>query len=337
MLKIKYLILLCFLFASTINYGQFTDVINSNRPGKSMSAFSVGETVFQAELGFYGLKEKHDLQKYEANGFGSDLSLRYGAFLEELEFSLDLQYQKEWYTAPLVDKSNGGLKQTIIGAKFLIYDPLKKYQDKKPNLYSWKANHKFTWRQFIPAIGIYGGLNINLSNDAFLRPGIPQDPKVSPKGMLITQNQFGRFVLVTNIILDKFPYKNKSIDYVVTLTHGFNSRWSGFIENQGFNNSYYSDGIFRGGAAYLMKQNIQIDAAIGANYKDTPSILTGGIGMSWRFDKNYTDLLIRVNKEKKGKDKKDKKDKKNKKDKKGKKEKEKTKKRADEVDVEKTN
>jgi hypothetical protein len=33
------------------SYGQFTDEINSNRPGKSMMAFAVGKTIFQTLLG----------------------------------------------------------------------------------------------------------------------------------------------------------------------------------------------------------------------------------------------------------------------------------------------
>lgn len=322
MTKIKSLLLLFSLFITVNSYCQFTDVINSNRPGESMAAFSVGKTVIQAEMGMYGFKEKHELLNYDAKGIGSNLDIRYGAFFEQLEFILNLQYQYENYSSPLTDVINGGLKKTIIGAKFLLYDPIKNYE-KKPNLYSWKANHRFSYRQFIPAVGIYAGLNINLSNDVFSRPMIPADPKISPKVMLLTQNQFGKFVFVTNIILDKFGDKKQSIDYVVTLTRGFNPRWSGFLENQGFNGDYYSDGIFRGGAAYLVKQNIQIDASIGTNYKNTPSILIGGIGLSWRFDKNYNEVMLRIPKEKKGKEKN-----KSKKDKK----KEKEKKRVDNID-----
>lgn len=327
MFKIKSLLLLPFLFVTTLNYGQFTDVINSNRPGESMAAFSVGKTVFQAELGLYGLREKHDLQNYKVNGFGSNLDLRYGAIFEQLEFIVNMQYQNENYIANLVDDTRGGLKKTIIGAKYLLYDPMKNYE-RKPDLYSWKKNHRFSYRQFIPAIGIYGGLNINLSNNVFTRPGIPVESRISPKAMLITQNQFGKFVLVGNVILDRFPNsKNKSIDYVVTLTRGFSPRWSGFIENQGFNSDYYSDGIFRGGAAYLMAENIQIDASIGSNYKNTPSILSAGIGISWRFDDDYSDVMLRVKKDK-DKDKKSK----GKKDKKA----DKAKKRVDEVGGDKT-
>ncbi|PWA05836.1 transporter [Flavobacterium psychrotolerans] len=326
MLKIKYLILFSFLFFSIISYGQFTDDINSNRPGESMSAFSVGKTVLQAELGIYALKEKHDLLDNEISGFGSNLDLRYGAFLEQLELHLNLQYQKANFTTRNVD-NYFRLKKTIIGAKYLLYDPMKNYE-KKINVYSWKSNHKFNYRQFIPAIGIYAGVNINLSNDILSRPGIPADPKISPKFMILTQNQFGNVVLISNIILDKFSSNKQSIDYVVTITRGITSRWSGLIEIQGFNGDYYSDAFLRGGAAFLVQENLQIDASIGKNYKNTPSILNGGIGVSWRFDNNYNEMLLRVHKEKKdekGKDKKGKKDKK----------KDKAKKRLDEVGGEK--
>ena len=121
---------------------QYTDVINSNRPGKSMSAFSVGETVFQAEAGFFGARERYDEARYEANGFGSDLSIRYGAFWEQFEMILDLQYQHDWYQAPLVDDTRSGLRQTVLGAKYLLYDPFKNAVQDKPNIYSWIANHK---------------------------------------------------------------------------------------------------------------------------------------------------------------------------------------------------
>ena len=330
MFKTKSLLLFSILISSTFSYCQYTDVINSNQPGKSMGAFSVGETVFQAELGFYGYNEKHNLQYYEASGLGSDLMLRYGAFLEQLEFILDIQFQQEWYEATLVDKSSFGLSQTFFGAKYLIYDPLKKHDKTKPNLYSWKANHKFSWKQFIPAVGVYGGFNFNLAGDTFIRPGYPEDPTISPKLALITQNQLGRYVLVLNIIADKIGSERQSLDYVITLTRGFSPRWSGFIENDGFNSDFYADYYFRGGAAYLLKQNVQIDASIGSNLKDTPSIWGGGFGISWRFDQNYQETMLRIPSDKKDKDK-------DKKKKKKTKENEKAKKRVDEVEVEKTN
>ena len=85
MMNIKTFFLVGFLLISATQYAQYTDIINSNRPGKSMSAFSVGKTVIQAEVGLYGIREKHDLSRYEANGFGTEFDVRYGAFFDQFE------------------------------------------------------------------------------------------------------------------------------------------------------------------------------------------------------------------------------------------------------------
>ena len=127
------------------------------------------------------------------------------------------------------------------------------------------------------------------------------------------------FPVMMNFIADKVGTDFSSYGYVITMTKGFNEKWSGFLENQGFKSDYYSDSILRGGAAYLIKENIQIDASISGNFKDTPSIFYGGVGLSWRFDKNYKPVMIKSGKE-------------SKEDKK--KEKEKNKKRKDEVETE---
>ncbi|WP_374539888.1 transporter [Flavobacterium sp.] len=111
--------------------------------------------------------------------------------------------------------------------------------------------------------------------------------------MVIAQNHFGtRWVLVTNIAYNKISTDYASIDYVVTLTRGINQNWSAFIENQGYNGKYYSDGIFRLGAAYLFNKDMQIDASLASNVKSTPSILYGGIGFTWRFVKNYQEVKM---------------------------------------------
>ena len=135
-------LLLLFLFGFQIQYAQYTDEINSNRPGKSMMAFSVGKSVFQAEIGLNFQNEKHKKLKYTANGIIGEVDFRWGLFFEELEFVAELQYQNDSYTSTFENKNRSALKKTIIGAKYLIYDPFKNYEVKE-NLYSWKANHKF--------------------------------------------------------------------------------------------------------------------------------------------------------------------------------------------------
>ncbi|MTH14295.1 transporter [Flavobacterium sp. LC2016-01] len=292
MLKIKKLFITALFFVPHFFFGQYTDVINSNRPGETMSAYAVGKTVIQAELGIYGIKEKHDLLDYDASGFGTDFTLRYGAFLEQLEFVLDVQYQMENFDTPYTSYKKNNFRQTVLGAKYLIYDPYKNYK-RENNIYSFKANYTFNWRELIPAVSIFAGANfVGADNPYYFSP----QSAISPKVALVTQNLFGggKWVFVTNIIADYIGTDYPSYGYVLTLTHGFNDKWSGFIENQGYKSDFYSDAIVRGGAAYLLSTNMQVDASISTNFKNTPSILYGGIGVSWRYDGWYKEKLTEV-------------------------------------------
>lgn len=312
MFKIRNLIISSILLTPYLFFGQHTDVINSNRPGETMSAFSVGKSVIQAEVGVYGINEKHDLLNYKANGFGTDLTLRWGLFREQLELIADIQYQMEDYSTPFVNYKKNDFKQTVLGAKYLIYDPFKNYE-KKINIYSWKGNQRFNWRQLIPAVSIFAGANFTFAGNPY---SFTQESSISPKIMLITQNHLGdgKWVFVTNIIADYITTDYPSYGYVVTLTRGFNDKWSGFVENQGYKSDFYSDCIIRGGAAYLLNKNMQIDASVSTNFKDTPSIFYGGVGFSWRYDAKYKEVQMRFKDEKSKKNKKGKKNKKRKED-----------------------
>ncbi|MBA4275526.1 MAG: hypothetical protein C0430_02035 [Flavobacterium sp.] len=275
-----------------IHYGQHTDEINSNRPGETMSAFAVGKSVIQVESGIYGIKENHDILKYDANGFGVDLTLRWGLFMEKLEFVADFQYQHEVFNPAIKYPDKSAMKQTVLGAKYLIYDPFKNYE-KKVNIYSWKANHSFNWRQLIPAVSVFAGANLTFSDNPYY---FSPEAAISPKVMLIAQNHLGdgSWVFVTNIIADYIGTDFPSYGYGITLTKGFNKNWSGFIENQGYMSDFYSDAIVRGGAAYLIHKDMQIDASISTSLKNTPSILYGGIGFSWRYDANYKEVRTKI-------------------------------------------
>lgn len=292
MLKINSLIILVFLLTPLRHQAQYTDQINSNRPGESMSAFSVGKSVIQVETGGYGITQKHDLLNYVANGYGVDATLRYGFFFERLELIADIQYQREDFQSTFIKTKHSAFKQTVLGAKFLIYDPFKNYK-KKINLYSWKANQRFDWHQFIPAVSIFGGANYVMDNNPYY---FSAKGGFSPKAILITQNHFGdgSWVFVTNTIADYIGTEFPSYGYAVTLTKGFNNKWSGFVENQGYRSKFYSDAIVRAGAAYLITDDLQIDISGSSSLKKTPAILYGGIGFSWRYDANYQKVKIPI-------------------------------------------
>ena len=292
MFQIKTIVAAAFFSIPITHYSQHTDQINSNRPGETMSAFAVGKSVIQLESGLYGIKEKHSIDNWDANGYGLDLTVRWGLFLERLELIADLQYQYETFNPTIIYPDRSALKQTVFGAKYLIYDPFKNYE-KKINVYSWKANRSFNWHQVIPAVSVFAGANFTLSNNPYY---FSEKGAISPKVMLITQNHLGdgSWVFVTNIIGDYIGTDYPSYNYVLTLTKGFNDHWSGFIENQGIKSDFYSDAIVRGGAAYLLTNDMQIDASISGSLKTTPSLLYGGIGFSWRFDDNYREVRMDI-------------------------------------------
>lgn len=292
MYKFKTLVVAAIFLIPLLNYGQYTDEINSNRPGETMSAFGVGKSVFQVESGIYGITENHSLLKYDANGLGIDMTLRWGFFMEKLELIADFQYQYEVFNPAVLYPDRSAFKQTIVGAKYLIYDPFKNYE-KKINVFSWKANHSFNWRQLIPAVSVFAGANITLADNPYY---FSPDAAISPKVILIAQNHLGdgSWVFVTNIIADYIGTDYPSYGYGITLTKGFSRKWSGFIENQGYMSDFYSDSIVRGGAAFLIHNDLQVDASISSSLKDTPSILYGGIGFSWRYDANYKEVRMKV-------------------------------------------
>lgn len=307
--KLSLSLLLCFCIYSS-GHAQYTEMINTNRPGGSQGAFSVGTNVLQFEAGFSYGKEKHDLLKTETNAFAVDYSVRYGFWKERLEVSLMGEFQSNSVTdnrsAVAREYSLANFKNNTLGAKYLIYDPYRKRDLKGPNLYSWKANNKTQWADLIPAISIYAGANFDFADNPFT----PEtEGKISPKFVLSTQNNFiGGFVFVTNIIADRVTTDYPTYGYIVTLTHATNRYFSVFIENQGFKSDFYADQLIRGGAAALINENLQVDLSLTYSFKDTPSRLFGRAGVAYRFDMHDKDEYLedKVNKELKQKEKKDK-------------------------------
>ena len=322
--KLSFLLFLL-LFSFFNASAQYTETINSNRPGFSQGAFSVGKNVIQFEGGFGLGKEEHELKNTETNAFIIDYNVRYGVWKEELEVSLIGGYRSNSVTNTTGGISNeykeSNFTSNTIGAKYLFFDPYRKKELEKPNLYSWKANNSFKWKDLIPAISIYAGANFDAADNP-LTPGT--ESSISPTVAIATQNNWGSWVFVTNFIGDRITEDIPSYSYILTLTHTFTPNLSAFLENQGIKSDFYADQLFRGGAAYLINKDFQIDGSILLNFKDTPSRLYGRIGISYRLDLHKNDEYIE-DKGKAGRDKN--------KEEKGKK-KDKKKKRKDGVDFE---
>ena len=279
-------VLIAFIFFATNTIvAQYTETINSNRPGDSQSAFSVGSNVIQIETGAYFLNEKHELLDNKVKGVGLNFTLRYGLILEELELQVSGVYQNDKYTdmRSTIDAeyNRSNFKKFKIGAKYLLYDPYKN-RDDSPNLYSYWANNKFKWNSLIPAVSVYAGINIDGENNPYTAPGIKG---VSPSFTIATQNNFNNnFVLITNLILERIGTNQNDFEYIVTLTHAFNNQWVSFIETHGINSEFYAEDMLKFGAAYLSNENLQLDTSLIINFKNTPKIFYINFGGSYRFD-----------------------------------------------------
>ena len=79
---------------------QYTETINSNRPGSSHGAFSIGKNVLQIETGFKSSDFKNvNLKNSEILENKISYTIRYGLLLNKLEVFIDGSYNKNEITA----------------------------------------------------------------------------------------------------------------------------------------------------------------------------------------------------------------------------------------------
>ncbi|WP_223034288.1 transporter [Hanstruepera marina] len=278
--------LLAFVFLSSFySFSQYTEVINSNRPGVSLSAFSVGTNVVQFEVGPYLLNENHNPLNREDKSYGVDFAVRYGFLFPQLEVSVGGAFQstKRNYTnIPNSEETYSNFKSLTAGVKYLVYDPYKNSGEEQPNLYSWKANHSFKWRHLIPAISVYAGINYDTSDNPYTAAGVEG---ISPRVLIASQNNFSSgWVYVMNFMLDRIGTDQQDFSYVLTLTKSIFDQWAVFGEFQGISSDFYADNLIRFGGAYLWTRNFQLDTALTFNTKDTPAVFGITLGASYRLD-----------------------------------------------------
>ncbi|SFC18542.1 Putative MetA-pathway of phenol degradation [Flagellimonas taeanensis] len=273
-----------FAILPTLLSAQYTDVINSNRPGRAVSAYAVGKGVVQTEVGlFYEQQDNVDLNS-DSNIFGTDYALRYGLLFEQLEINLEGSFMKQNITYPDfgIEGKLTNFSRNRLGLKYLVYDPYKNPERNKPNLYSWRANNVFQWKNLIPAVSVYGGANFLFGDNPFY----PGDPSLSYRGGVNTQSRLSpRVALISNIAYDRIGTDFPEWRYALSVTHAFRDpRWSIFVEGQGISGDRYSDVILRTGVARLINSDFQADFHLGSGFKNSPSRIFAVLGFSYRLD-----------------------------------------------------
>ena len=94
-------LLYIWLFALPLSaHAQYTDVINSNRPGLSVSAYAVGKNVIQLEAGVFYEQNDHSLLNTESNIWGYRYFFALWATFRIFRIELRGQLSKPEYYLP---------------------------------------------------------------------------------------------------------------------------------------------------------------------------------------------------------------------------------------------
>ena len=301
--KMKKHLIIFLILAPLVLSAQYTETINSNRPGTSHGAFSVGKDVLQFELGISQLSLNHKyLNNSSVKGNSINYNVRYGLHFENLELFLKGGFVKREIKNFTINgrfftsRDEKFFNEHKIGLKFLVFDPFKNKKWHGENLYSWKAQRRIKLTDLIPAISVFAGGDFVLVDhiqydDHFYRTKqqqylYPDQAAFSPFFGIATQNHFqGKWVLVNNVSIENLVGEYSNINYLFTLTHNLtNPKWSIFVEFQHFDNQIYSDNLVKFGIANLLSKNSQIDFNVGGSLKDTPTYSYFDLGFSQRID-----------------------------------------------------
>ena len=296
----KHLIIFLILVPLALS-AQYTETINSNRPGTSHGAFSVGKDVLQFEIGISQLSLNHKyLNNSSVKGNSINYNVRYGLHFENLEFFLKGGFVKREIKHFTINgrffttRDEKFFSEHKVGLKYLVFDPFKNKKWHGENLYSWKAQRRIKLTDLIPAISVFAGGDFVLVDhiqydDHFYRTknfNYQDQAAFSPFFGVATQNHFqGKWVLVNNVSIENLVGEYSNINYLFTLTHNLsNPKWSIFVEFQHFDNQIYSDNLVKFGIANLLSKNSQIDFNVGGSLKDTPTYSYFDLGFSQRID-----------------------------------------------------
>jgi hypothetical protein len=280
-----------FLIGHTSIFAQYTDVINSNKPGFSESPYSVGKNVYQFESNLFFRNITTDPTFSKPQSLGLDLLFRTSFFLEKLELNAQFTYQQDKVAFKNIFTSNyftSGFSRMTIGAKYLLFQ--KEYEDKSKEVRSFRRKYAFDRKRLIPSVALYLGMNTDFVNDIYKRGDITQ--KV---GVLLQQNLTTDFNLITNIFYDNIGSDFSEISYIVTATQSFSSRWSVFFENQTIFKKTQNNTNLALGFAYLYSRDLQFNSSGRLLFEGKAQGFYAGLGVSYRINK-HKDLFKEVDK-----------------------------------------
>ena len=273
---------LFFLLGFSSAYSQYTDVINSNKPGFSESPYSVGRGIYQFEGNLFLRNTSIEPTFSIPQSFGFDMLFRTSLLSEKLELNAQVSYQRDKIAFKNIFTSSyfsTGFQKITIGAKYLVFQ--KEYEDKSKEVRSWKKRHAFDRNRLIPSVAIYAGVNTDMENDIY------KTGNMSPKiGILLQNNLSNDFNIITNLYYDKIGTDFSEFSYIITATQNFSDKWSGFFENQTVLQKYQNNTNLAAGLAYLINRDFQINTSVRILFEGKAEGTYGSLGISYRINKH---------------------------------------------------
>ncbi len=271
-----------FLLGFSSIYSQYTDVINSNKPGFSESPYSVGTGVYQFESNIFLRDTEIEPTFSVPQSFGFDMLFRTSFFLEKLELNAQVSYQRDKIAFKNIftsDYFSTGFSKFTIGAKYLVFQ--QEYEDKSKEVKSWKKRMAFDKKRLIPSVAIYAGLNTDVVNDIY------KTGSMSPKvGVLLQNNLSTDFNIITNFYYDKIGTNFSEYSYIITGTYSFSGQWSAFFENQTVFQENKNNINIGTGLAYLYNRDLQLNTSTRFLVEGQSKGFFIGLGVSYRINRH---------------------------------------------------
>jgi len=281
------LFIISFFIGSVMVFAQYTEVINSNKPGFSESPYSVGKGVYQFESNIFLRNTSISTTFSKPQSLGIEMLFRTSFFLDKLELNAQITYQKDKIAFKNIFTSHyftSGLSRMTIGAKYLVYQ--QTYKDKSKEIRSWKRRNAFDITRLIPSVAVYLGMNTDFVND------IHKTGSITPKvGVLLQQNLTQDFNVITNFYYDNIGTDFAQYSYIITLTQSFSNRWSAFFENQMVIQKYQNNINLGAGLAYLYNRNLQFNTSARLIFEGKTQGYYAGLGVSYRIDKHQDPFI----------------------------------------------
>ena len=301
------------LFFIQTGFAQYTNVINSKRPGFSDSPYSVGTSIYQIEGGFYYKNIDNYLNytflndpniithNYSSKLYGSDIMFRTGLLFEKLELNIDFSIRNENrdVSLKLKDENNKNPSSTFstssfgfdkmnIGAKYLVYEPT--YKDKSKEIRSWKARHSFDYRRLIPAVGVYAGINTNIILDDLYKNKYLQEFIRDYNDEIVKENENLPEEYKLKLVDEPELISNIGGRFAIYTQNDLSNRWviiMNFIMDQVFTD--FMESSFIGTTTYAVSEKWSVfgeGQVFFRNIKGVPNDIQFGLGGAYLINKN---------------------------------------------------